>query len=491
MSKKLDALLKEKQKRQKPIPDILSAAFPNQRDFILDPSRRKAAFVARRSGKSYMIGIYLLYIALTFPSVKCLYFGKTQDAARNVMWLHIIFELCERFNIPRKYNKTLQEVSFENNSIIKLTGADASDDQIEKALGGKYKLVFFDECQVIKHDLERWVKDRLGPAMIDQQGTIVMTGTAGDLMGHRFWYKVTKTDGVREPGWSVHTWKWNDNPTMANLIAKEIEEMKILNPKLDEDPGFKQEYLCQWVVETSGRIYKYTSEKSGLSISKDTAIITSLMKQEKKWKYIFGMDYGYEDDTALVVGAFYSHDPHCYIVDSFKKPKMITQEIAELIKEWKELYNPVFIVGDAQNKTLIETLRMTYRIPIVPAKKLGKSDHIAAMNSDFRTGKIKVIEANNKALIAEWDELVWSEKQRLLGIFKENPTKDNHLADACLYLHHFSKHFRATPEPLPDPSPLRTLTERQFKQSREQTYEPEESSVYDYMDNLQYTIGNV
>ena len=135
---------------------------------------------------------------------------------------------------------------------------------------------------------------------------------------------------------------------------------------------------------------------------------------------------------------------------------------------------------------------MTYRIPIVPAQKLGKADHIAAMNSDFRTGKFKVIEANNKALITEWDELVWAEKQRLLGVYKENPSKDNHLADAALYLHHFSKHYRATPEPIPDEHPLRTMAEKQLKQSLEQNYNDyEQTTIYDEMDNLQYKIGNL
>ena len=69
------------------------------------------------------------------------------------------------------------------------------------------------------------------------------------------------------------------------------------------------------------------------------------------------------------------------------------------------------------------------------------------MNSDFILSKIKVIEANNGPLIKEWNELTWNVKKRLLGEFEELASKDNHLADAALYLHHFSKHYRATPEP--------------------------------------------
>lgn len=485
---KLELLLQEKALKESLPNRILNAAFQQQKDFILDASRRKAAFVARRSGKSFMIGIYLLYIALSNKAVKCLYFGKTQDAARNVMWLHITFELLNQFGLVMgkdyKYNKNQQEVHFGNGSMIKFTGADASDQQIEKALGGKYKLVVFDECQVIKHDLERWIKYRLGPAMVDQQGTICMTGTAGDYLGQHFWYKVTTTDTTPEPGWKVWRWKWFDNIYMKDLIAKELEELKSLNPGIEETPGFRQEWLCEWVIETSGRIYKFNPIKNSLT---DEEIIKSIRTFDKEWKFIIGMDFGFEDDTALVVGAFSKFDPVCYIVDSFKKTKMLTQEVAETIIEWRQKYNPVFIVGDAQNKTLIQTLGIQYRIPIVPAKKLGKEAHIAAMNSDFIMSKIKVIDVNNSALIKEWNELIWSESKRIQGIFKENATKDNHLADAALYLHHFSKHYRATPKPIEDTtiSPFRKQAEQQLTSG----YNNYNNDIYSQMEIAEYVAG--
>ncbi len=467
---KLSKLLAEKEKRSNP-PDLLSAAFPHQRDFILDPCRLKAALVARRSGKSFMIGIYLLYTALQNPMVKCLYFGKTQDAARNIMWLHIIFVLCERFQIECKYNKSLQEVTLANGSIIKLTGADASDTQIEKALGGKYKLCVFDECQVISHDLERWVKDRLGPAMVDEQGTIVMAGTTGDYMGDRFWYKVTKTDGLREVGWNVHTWKWFDNPFMKDLIKKELDAKIALEPLIETTPGFRQEWLCEWVIDRESRIYKYNSERNALT---DPDLIKSLLSKDKKWKYIIGLDFGYEDPNAIVVGAFFQHDPNCYIVDSFKKNHMEIDEIAALIQDWKESYNPVYIVGDAQDKIVIKTLQNKFRIPIVPADKRGKFSHIVNMNSDFLIGKIKVIEINNKPLLKEWEELNWNEIKKMQGIYEECQSKDNHLADSCLYMHNFSKHYRATSEPKPPEgySQFRLQAEKALEERlAEKTYE--------------------
>lgn len=437
------AAIVEEQRRRQSLPNLLSSCFDKQISFIKDDSKRKALFVARRSGKTWTIAVMLIQYCLAKPATKCLYFGLTAESAWNTIYLHMIEILCREFKILIEVNLTQKTITFDNKSFIKITGDDANDKQIDKALGGKYQVVVFDECQSINHDLENWIKNKLAPAMVDLDGTIVMAGTAGDLMGERYWYRVTKSD-TRETNWSVHTWTPFDNPYMKNKIQKHFEELKRDNPKIEEDPGFRQQWMCEWVVETSGRIYKYNANINKLN---DQSIIQSLTNKEKKWSFIFGMDYGFEDDTSLIVAGFNKHDKHCYIVESIKKPKMLTAEIAEMIIAWKELYKPIFIVGDCQNKTLIETLRIQYRIPIVAADKRGKEAHIAAVNSDFKNGIIRIIENNNRGLIKEWDELIWDEKKRLLGIYKENQSKDNHLADAFLYLHHASKHYRWTEEP--------------------------------------------
>lgn len=425
--------------------DFNKLAFPDQMYFINDHSTRKAAFVARRSGKSYAVGLYLVKMAIENPKIKCLYFGLTEDTAVNVMWMHIIQVICDELKINYKYREKQKDIRFiETGSIIKLTGADATDDTIDKALGGQYKLVIFDECQSINHDLGKWINAKLGPAMIDNSGTICLCGTAGDLIGEdRYWYKITRQDKPRLAGWSVHTWNFADNPHIKDKMAAEIAKLKSEDPLVEETPWFQQNYLCRWVVQTSGRIYQYDTKKSNLT---NQTIIDSLLKQERKWKFMFGCDFGFVDANAVVVGAFNEFDPNCYIIETHKQAGLIMEDIANMIIQLRNKYNPVYIVGDAQNKIVMETLRITYSIPIVPAQKLGKLAHMQALNSDFITGKIKVIEAQNASLIKEWSELVWNEKKRLLGYFEELSSKDNHAADAALYLHHFSKHYRSKPE---------------------------------------------
>lgn len=443
------------QTRRRALDRLVSSCFEHQRLFIRDKSRRKAAFVARRSGKTWALAVDLIKTCLEQPVVKCLYYGLTADSAWDTIYLHMLEPICRAYGIPIKIHMARRTITFSNNSYLKITGDDVDERQIDKALGGKYKKVVFDECQSITHDLERWIKDKLGPAMVDQAGTIILAGTAGNLMGSRYWYRVTKTEGLREPGWSVHSWTPYDNPHVAARVKEDLDAERALDAGFESTPGYQQQWLCRWVVETSARVYHYDPIRNAIPAPDMTS---------KLWRYILSLDFGFEDDTALVVGAFHPHDSHCYIVGSWKKPKMLLQEVAEVILEWREKYRPILIVGDCQNKTLVETLRADYRIGIKPADKLGKEAHIAAMNSDFRTGKLQVVQANNRSLIKEWDELTWDERKRLLGLFTEAPSKDNHLADAALYMHHASKHIHARPAPVVDAHPMRTQAERELRE---------------------------
>jgi hypothetical protein len=444
--------------RRRAVPNLMNACFDKQVAFINDTSRRKAAFVPRRSGKSWSIAVKLIKSALEAPATKCLYYGLTKESAWNVLYLHRLYPICRQFGIRYKANTTMQTLEFENQSVIKLTGDDATPTQIDKALGGKYKLVVFDECQSIKHDLDDWVNNKLGPAMVDLDGTIVLAGTAGDYMGDHYWYRVTRQE-ERAPGWSVHEWTPFDNPFMADRIRAYLDERRRLDPELDQDPGYQREWLNKWVVERDARIYRYDPLRNA---------IDSHLFDGKLWRYIIGVDFGWEDPTAIVVGAYHPHDERCYIIESFKQKHMHLKDVEAELKWRISKYSPEQIVVDGQaaqfQHSLAAEMGARYGIPMRPAQKLGKAEHIAAMNTDFRTGKIKVVKKGNEALVKEWDELVWDEKSRVRGIFKESPSKDNHLADACLYLHHASKQYWSVTAPVEDPHPMRTKAERELKQ---------------------------
>lgn len=479
--KRLQSLINERHKNN--LPElVLQEAYPVQRDFILDTSKRKAAFVLRRGGKSTAVALYLIYAAMTSPRTKSLYMAATKEAAENIMWLNIVEPILLKYNIPHQYNKSRKIITFQNKSTIQLTGADASDSQITKYLGGKYILAIFDECQDIKHDLKHWIEDMLGPAMVDYGGTICCIGTAGRSIG-RYWYEITKPNSdIRS--WAIHKWSAKDNPAMSELLEKEMARLKVENPNIEKTEGFRNQYLCEWVLDNTDRVYHSLDD----NILKDETLITSLLNCDKKWFYMIGFDFGFEDDTAYVVGAFSKHDTNAYIVETFKKDKMVTEDLAVKLQELRDKYHPIYMVGDCQNKILVQTLRQQYRLPLREAEQRGKEAHIAAMNSDFTMNKIKIIKHMNEPLLLEWATLIWDEKKRLVGIFEEKASKDNHAADACLYLHHFSKHYRATPEPPPDPNPMMTAAENRVKRQQNlhnsEYIQDDEYNIYNQIEDI-------
>lgn len=447
---------------------IYQSAFSQQKAFIKDPSTRKALFVPRRGAKTYTIAIYILLAALTHPNVKIVYLGLSKESAENGLWKDGLLKIFNDFAFEEgkdyKYNRSRRIVELANGSTIRMTGADTSFKEPAKLLGGKYFMAIIDECQNYTTDLANIILTVLGPAvsdyLTDGGGQIILAGTAGPYMGEHYWYKINTSN----LGWSIHSWKGTDNPFM--VAAKLIEEQKFLQdfgPNYIQLEWYRQQYLCAWIIDTENRIYKYDPNSNALT---NPTLIKSLLSKESKWNYIIGMDFGYEDDNALVVGAFYKHDPVCYIVDSFKKNHMQIDELADLIQKWKDKYKPIHIVGDAQNKIVIESLRQRYRIPIVAAKKLGKFSHTVDMNSDFKLARIQVIAANNAALIDEWSNCSWHQGKRAQGEFVETASNSNHLADAALYLHHFSKHYRATPEPVITEQDARmTIAENRLKKT--------------------------
>jgi hypothetical protein len=207
----------------------------------------------------------------------------------------------------------------------------------------------------------------------------------------------------------------------------------------------------------------------------DATLRQSLIEGHPKWTFLLGFDFGFQDDSAFVVAAYGPHDTTMYIVKTLKKPDMIAEDVAAQIKELRKTYDFRHMVGDCANLQFVQTLRQTYKLPLIAADKRGKEAHIAALNSDLRTGKVRLLRGLNDALWEEWQSLTWDEKKRVRGEFKEAASKANHAADASLYVHHFSRHYRATPEPEPDiRSKMRRAAEDSVRKANEGMAPPDD-----------------
>ena len=170
----LEELAYRELKSQEPVPDVLEEAFYAQADFILDPARLKAAFCTRRAAKSYTGGLYLIKEALDYPGCNCLFVGLTRGEAKRIVWKDILKDIDKKYALGMTFNEAELTATLPNGSVIYVTGADANEEEMEKLLGLKYRLIIIDESQSYSIDQRRMVYGILKPATADLRGTICM-----------------------------------------------------------------------------------------------------------------------------------------------------------------------------------------------------------------------------------------------------------------------------------------------------------------------------
>lgn len=454
--------------KESPI-DFLSQAFKEQRDAILDPSPLKSIFCTRRAAKSYTAGLYLFKEAYENPGVSVLYIALTRDSAKKIMWKDVIKPINKLFKLNCKFNHTELTVTLPNGSIIYFLGVDASEDEKDKLLGQKYRLVIIDEAASYTIDMRELVYQTLKPAVADYRGSIVLMGTPGNITKSLF-YDVT--NGL-EPGWSRHQWDTFSNPYMAKQWQAEIDDLIKRNPLVIDATWFQQMYLGRWVVDNAKLVYKFNSSKNEY---------LELPKQRTEYVYLLGVDLGYDDDSAFVVVAYSDQDKTLYVVHTFKKTKMDITDVANKIKELQRTYGCHKVVIDGANKQAVEEMQKRHGVVLQAADKTGKVDFIQLMNDDLAQGIVKVQPKACKELVDEWLGLIWNDR----SIKKEeHPSCPNHLCDAALYIWRYCHNFmyqKPDPEPKVGTPEWNIREQERMREAQFNAIKEEQNRLHDQQD---------
>ena len=88
---------------------------------------------------------------------------------------------------------------YHASNTIYLVGADSNEDERQKLLGQKFVLVVIDEAQAFGIDLRQLMYGVLKPAVADYRGTIILTGTPGNLIKGLFFDQRQGSGLVRAP----------------------------------------------------------------------------------------------------------------------------------------------------------------------------------------------------------------------------------------------------------------------------------------------------
>lgn len=457
-------LLEELAKRRKGRINLEKECFKHQLDFIKDPARMKAALCTRRAGKSYGMGVLAVDTAQETPGCKVVIIGKTRESIRDIYFNDIMAVLKSRYSIEWELNKTEMTFTLKNGSQIKFMGADADEDQMNKLLGQKFKLAIVDEASMYANiDLRNLCYGILRPALADLRGCLVLIGTPSDYL-NSLYFDITTG---QEPGWSVHKWTAHDNPHMTKQIEEEEAFMASINPRYKEATLYRQHNLGEWVVNLSSRVYKYDKVHNAKQVTLN-----------RQYQHVLGVDLGYEDDTAFVIGAWSHYDTTMHIIHAESAPGLDLDQVEIRMKQLQHRYNVGVTTIDGASKQGVETIAKRFQMGLHRADKNGKKDFIELMNTDFLMGRINVFHDNCAPLVKEWENLIWDEKAREKGDWKEARSCPNHAADAALYMWRWCYNYAQIPKIAP-PTEEEVLDQKHYDKIKKETDEPSTIAFHD------------
>lgn len=474
---------------------IRGSLFPKQLNVLEDASRIKSVICPRRAGKSWTALSYVHDVCLRKPGAVCVIVCLVLKSAKTIYWNEVQPRFHRTFGIrPAAVHHTDMRVTLSNGSYYFYVGAETKA-EVEKLRGGSYDLVIVDEAKSYPPDtLRELLFDVVEPGCSDRRGTMMMIGTPGSIPEGPFFegtfpnvLKPKNRAGVErpfsrtyddpEPYWktnpadhswtySRHSWTVQDNVALPHLWPEALAK-KEREGWGDDHPTWCSEYLAKWVTSTDAFVYAYASlsrtdpnrvqwrpsfQPGAQGVNSGNGIKHGL-PPGTDYRYVVGMDLGYEDDFALVVGAYDLESGILYHVYDFKLNHQDVYQVADHLSRAIERFDGRIDAAVADNvgsgKMVIETLNRRHGFNIQPAEKREKFDFIELMNADFHSGKVKLIPGSDLDLemrMLQFD-LGKGSKELLArtGRLREHPGLPNHLCDAWLYLWRYSYHTYATP----------------------------------------------
>lgn len=459
---------------------FLSTFFHAQAWFAADPAKRKAALCTRRAGKSNALAGILLEAALNEPYGVCIYIGLTRRQAKKIMWKELR-RLNEKYSLGLKFSHTDLTATLRNGAEIRVCGATDSRD-IDRIRGEPFLIAAIDEAGAFPEDLlEELINEVLEPATLDYDGQILLTGTPTAACSGLFYRATTggeDKNGKATPfyfsrppkgwksgkpirgiasedqrvGWSVHRWTLHENPYIPKAgsrfktSAEWLTWLRKERGYTEQDAFYLREYCGIWIRDTTMLVYPEINESSAIARDRKGTPLEGLPTGNYDWTYGISIDLGYDDPCAIAVFAWCPQLPEIYCAELTAKSGMVIAEIAAEVKairrRVRRLAFCVIDQGGGTGKMVSEEFRRIYQIDCEGAKKNEKETYLRFANSDFRTGRLKIIGPKCPGLFGQLKALQWDPKKP--GTEDERFANDK--ADAFLYghrkahgLHHHDK----------------------------------------------------
>jgi hypothetical protein len=401
--------------------------FPAQRALVRDSARYRVAVCSRRAGKTVASAVLLLERALAKPRSSHVYVTLSRVNAKRIVWRQLL-DLNHAHRLGGVANETELYLRLPNRATIYLSGAK-DHSEIEKFRGLSLDTCVIDEGQAFRPYLRTLIDDVIVPCLWDTQGALVLIGTPGPVpVGpfHEAWTGRT---------WRKHAWTILDNPWIERMTGKSpamiLAEERERRGIGEDDPTYQRESLGRWVRDESALVVCYDPSRNDY--------------QERPggvWSYVFGVDLGTDDADAVAVLGWPEHSRTLYLVEEYVERGNGLTELMTHVERMRKIYDPRRIVIDTGGigKKISEEIRRRWGVPVEPAEKTRKLEHIALMNDALRTGALLAkrdsVFAGDSALL-QWEP---DAKGRVIsGAYHSD------IIDAVLYGYRAAGHYLEEP----------------------------------------------
>lgn len=390
-------------------------------------------FSGRRWGKSEVNQRILLRHALTHKDSKALYINRNQDNALTQGYDTMI-KILDALAIPYNGTRGLGIIALNNGTEIYYRGASNSVD-IDKFRGvAKMCCAIIDEAGHLK-GLSYLLREILQPATMDiADSQIILTGTPPRSKNYA--YNLWNNGEAKIKRYNNN---FLSNPFIPNRDTV-LEDVAALYGVPVDSAFIRREYLGDMnALDDDARIFiNY--------IYRDESVYKSEQFNKTYERLFFGIDWGYQDDAAIVVFVADKQNKQLIQLDEWHAPHKATSEIAATLKEmytkWTEKVQCAklpYIICDTNEKDNVLNLATAYHFKnVLCAYKYNKNVGLKQLSSLMNTGNILI--QKNSYLDDEAQNMLWKRDEETDKIIEEVDDEAYH-ANGMFALLYISRQF--------------------------------------------------
>lgn len=414
---------------------------------LIDEERTwSVAVCGRQAGKNFTVVRLMLLTALQRDNAEVVYVNSTYAEARRIMWadeLDGIPAVARSLGLSFELHDGRLELRLPNGSKITLLGADRG--AWEKLRGSKLDLLVVDEMQKMADDGLRRAFEQILPAcFVARRGRFVGIGTPDE-----FCVGVLYDISARgmDPKFAVHHWDASDN-TLNPVPWEGLLQWKAESEYADDDPRWMREGKGLWVRQDDILMLPVT--EAGLWNGNYPDLIPSrdgrLVPRTREIDHYAGLDFGWTDSAAFVVGSYSREEGILREVLSWKQSQLDTDSLVAVIRPLIERYRIRRVYADSADPKTIADMQRKFRLPVVGVEKHNKVTWIQDMRAKSRLGRFQLL--RDSPLHEELKVLAPDPAKLRLKQLESPPGAEDHCWDASRYLYRgvFSEAVN-TPEP--------------------------------------------